>query len=619
VTVQADSPVLYYRFREASAVPATNIVTLGSAATGTYQYGTTLGVAGPRPAPYPGFEAGNDAVYGPGTGPSVLVPALNLNTNTVTITGWIKPSTLPESVFGGIVVCDARTTHAGLTMDLHGTGVGYVWNNDPNTYNWSPSSNSGLPLLAASDWSYVALVVKADQAAIYLCASNNPANFAGVTNFPSGGHALQAFDGATLIGSDAGHVAYSFAGDIDEVAVFNRALGEGELYSQYASAVGGLGPLVFSGPSSPIDGLHLGDTVKLTADAGGAPLLSYQWQFDGTNIAGATASSLTLTNVQPSQVGNYLVIVSNAWGVVSSSTVIPPRTATANAVVVNGFVVSATITDGGFGYTNTPTVKIIGGGGSGAQVVAVLSNGVVIAVNVIDAGYGYTSTPLVVLDPRFIPNPVLDIAPMSFLAFSNLTLGGVYQLQQSVRWYWSNQPVSQTATTTLYTQMVAGVADSGDYRLALNPVPAQAFATAQVVNGFVVGATVTSGGSGYVTSPAVTTVGAGGTNATAVSHISGGVVTSITIVDAGNGYTNAPTVRIAPPPAAAVSPTVLPVMRVDSANLAPYDDYQIQFKSDIGGAWGNWNGGLFSPTELTNSQYLFITNSVGFFRLQYVP
>jgi hypothetical protein len=223
-----------------------------------------------------------------------------------------------------------------------------------------------------------------------------------------------------------------------------------------------------------------------------------------------------------------------------------------------------------------------------------------------------------VVFPPLIPNPVLYIAPMSFLAFSNLTLGGVYQLQQSVGWYWSNQPVSFTATNALYTQMVAGVADSGDYRLALNPVPAQAFATAQVVNGFVVGATVTSGGSGYVTSPAVTIVGGGGTNATAISHISGGVVTSITITDAGIGYTNPPTLRIAPPPAAAVSPTVLPVMRVDSANLAPYDNYQIQFKPDLGGTWGNWNGGLFSPTDVTNSQYLFITNGVGFFRLEYL-
>ena len=298
---------------------------------------------------------------------------------------------------------------------------------------------------------------------------------------------------------------------------------------------------------------------------------------------------------------------------------IPPRVATASAVLAYDFVVYANMTDGGYGYTNTPTVRIIGGGGSGAQAVAVVSNGVVIAVNVLNAGYGYTNTQLVVIDPPFIPNPVLGIAPMSFLVFSNLTVGGVYQLQQLVAWYWSNQPVSFAATNALYTEMVAGVAGSGEYRLALNPVPAQAFATAVVSYGFVVHATVTSGCSGYVTSPAVSIVGGGGSNATAVSHIFGGVVTGITISDAGIGYTNAPTVRIAPPPAAAMFPTAEPVMLVDSAHLAPYNNYQIQLKPDLGGTWGNWNDGLFSPTDMTNSQYLFITNGAGFFRLQYVP
>ena len=167
--------------------------------------------------------------------------------------------------------------------------------------------------------------------------------------------------------------------------------------------------------------------------------------------------------------------------------------------------------------------------------------------------------------------------------------------------------------------MVSGVVRSGDYRLALNPVPAQAFTTPQVVNGFVVGATVTRGGSGYVTSPAVSILGGGGTNATAVSYISGGVVTSVGITSAGIGHTNTPTVEIEQPPAAAVSPTVLPVMRVDAARLAPYNNYQIQFKLALGGAWQNWADGLFAPIDVTSSQYLFITNSAGFVRLQHAP
>jgi hypothetical protein len=69
-----------------------------------------------------------------------------------------------------------------------------------------------------------------------------------------------------------------------------------------------------------------------------------------------------------------------------------PRVATATAVLAYDFCVAANITDGGYGYTNTPTVKIIGGGGSGAQAVAVVSNGVVIAVNVMDTGSGYSPT-----------------------------------------------------------------------------------------------------------------------------------------------------------------------------------------------------------------------------------
>jgi hypothetical protein len=39
----------------------------------------------------------------------------------------------------------------------------------------------------------------------------------------------------------------------------------------------------------------------------------------------------------------------------------------------------------------------------------------------------------------------------------------------------------------------------------------------------------------------------------------------------------------------------------------------------VTGTWMNWNGGLVTPTDVTNSQYLFITNGTGFFRLQYVP
>jgi hypothetical protein len=208
------------------------------------------------------------------------------------------------------------------------------------------------------------------------------------------------------------------------------------------------------------------------------------------------------------------------------------------------------------------------------------------------------------------PTPqILEISPMTFLTFSNLTVGESYQMQRTLAWYWTNVPVSFTATNEVYTQMVTGAVRSSDYRLAQNPVPVQAFAVAQVVNGSVVGVTMTDGGSGYVTAPSVLVVRGGGTNATATASISGGSVVGISITSIGVGYTNTPIVQIAPPPAVAVLPSAKPVMRlnVSSSTLG----WRIQFASAMGAGWQPY--GLVTNTPMD----LFITNNIGFFRLTY--
>ena len=297
----------------------------------------------------------------------------------------------------------------------------------------------------------------------------------------------------------------------------------------------------------------------------------------------------------------------------------PSHTAIGTATLSGDAVADVTIIDNGGGYTNTPLVRFIGGGGSGAQAITVVSNGVVVAINIIDAGSGFTNAPLVVIDPPFISNPVLGIAATSVLTFSNISVGTNYQLQQFQSPNWINQGGIFTASNLVYTQLVAGRPGSGDYRLTQTPVPVQAVAIPQVVNGFVVHATVINGGSGYVTTPAVAIVAKVGSNATAVASISGRKVTSITITSAGIGYVNPVTIQIDPPPITAFSPTVAPAFKLASSVLAPYDNYQIQFEPDISGAWENWNGGLFSPTNSAYSQYVFITNDIGYFRLQHVP
>jgi Bacterial Ig-like domain (group 2)/Immunoglobulin domain len=64
-----------------------------------------------------------------------------------------------------------------------------------------------------------------------------------------------------------------------------------------------------------------GGTTTLSVNASGGDL-SYQWQLNGTNVPGATSSSLTLTDINLNQAGNYQVIVSNAAGSTTSSTAV---------------------------------------------------------------------------------------------------------------------------------------------------------------------------------------------------------------------------------------------------------------------------------------------------------
>jgi hypothetical protein len=122
-----------------------------------------------------------------------------------------------------------------------------------------------------------------------------------------------------------------------------------------------------------------------------------------------------------------------------------PYSATATATVINGFVVSATVTDDGCGYTNAPLVEIVGGGGSGATATAQVTNGLVVGITITDAGTGYTSAPII-----YIYSPLgvqIGILQTVIPTFSNLPIGSNYQLQSSFDLMtWTNQGPAFTAT-----------------------------------------------------------------------------------------------------------------------------------------------------------------------------
>jgi hypothetical protein len=350
--ILADAPVGYWRFNEPPDPPAANLGTLGSAGTGNYFYNAAPGVAGPRSPLYPGFEATNNAVSFDGVGGGyVSVPALKLNTNTVTITGWINAngSQNPET---GIIFNRAGSTVAGITIDVGGgLALSYNWNDDPSTFNFF----SGVSL-ANADWTYVALVVQPNQAALYAAFGTNSTTWTSGTNFTS--HVPLAFEGPTLFGADYGPTTnLFFKGVIDEVAIFNRALGEGELYTAYSSAIGKIAPQVFTPVTAPANPPYIGDTLNLTVDAGGSPTLSYVWRKNTTPIPGATTATLTVPNLKSTDAGNYDVVITNAYGQTSSGPV-PITVQTPTMPVISQGPTGRTLYQGG-----TLDLKVVATGG----------------------------------------------------------------------------------------------------------------------------------------------------------------------------------------------------------------------------------------------------------------
>ena len=152
-----------------------------------------------------------------------------------------------------------------------------------------------------------------------------------------------------------------------------------------------------------------------------------------------------------------------------------PRIATATAQLVNGFVVGATITDGGYGYVENPVVAITGGGGTGARATATQFNGVVTSITITNPGSGYTSTPTITIaPPPFPPRKATSTAQVvnGFVVGTKITDGGFgYDSPPAV--------------------LLVGGGGSG------------ATAVATVANGVVTAITITNPGTGYTSVPIV--------------------------------------------------------------------------------------------------------------------
>jgi len=236
--ILADAPVCYWRFNETNSSTALDSI---AGFNGTYGAATTNGVSGVASPPFSGFESNNLAVAmnhsatNAGAG-YVTAPALNLNTNTVTLTAWVYPFT-DIALYEGVVFTRASTYAKGLNYIAESSRlnmIGYTWNqNNINTYGWA----SGL-VTPPGQWSFVALTIAPTQAIIYV-GTNGVLHSA--TNAIA--HDVEAWNGSTLLGADTVSLpSRILQGKLDEVAVFDYTLSPAQIAQLYSTALTG-GPV----------------------------------------------------------------------------------------------------------------------------------------------------------------------------------------------------------------------------------------------------------------------------------------------------------------------------------------------------------------------------------------
>jgi hypothetical protein len=72
---------------------------------------------------------------------------------------------------------------------------------------------------------------------------------------------------------------------------------------------------------APVQGqtAAIGNSATFISSVSGVGPFTYQWRFQGVNLAGQTNSTLTISNVQTTNAGSYSVVVSNSGGSVTSA------------------------------------------------------------------------------------------------------------------------------------------------------------------------------------------------------------------------------------------------------------------------------------------------------------
>jgi hypothetical protein len=312
--VQAAKPAVYLRLNEAPYVSlaAVNTGTRGAIANGKYVPAASL-AAGPRQPAFPTFEANNNSASFDG-----VTGSINCGTNAslsgtgdFSIAAWIKTS---ASTAGMIIqqrdldgVVPGYNGEYMVKVNADGT-VQFVIYKDNYQFDYASTTtvNDG-------NWHQVVVVRRGLDGFTYID---------GLEAGTASGTEIRELVGAipTHIGRDVRDSITTFDGNIDEVAIFDKALTAGTIQSLYSTSVGlALAPVLLSDPPviSPATTIYASTTFTISANIAGSLPMTYQWRKGGVVVG--TSQDYTKTSATLADNGNYDVIARNAYGSVTSS------------------------------------------------------------------------------------------------------------------------------------------------------------------------------------------------------------------------------------------------------------------------------------------------------------
>ena len=303
--------------------------------------GTAVGslVYGAAGAPNGGTS--NYAVGFDGSTTAVSIPALNLNTNTLTMTALIKRN-------------GTQNTSAGIFFWRSAAGFGLRFadaSTSPNqiAFVWNGSVWTTSLIVPDNQWTFVAASVGPAGTTIYM-ATNSTVS----TSAFGGAFDAAAFNSAAYLGYDTGGATRRFNGAMDDAAIYGRTLSSSEINQLAAAAFAQAAPVVTV--ATPTNGAVLTNlpvTVSASVVSNTHSIVAVRF-YAGLNLLGEDTTPPYTFNWSGMTNGIYALSAKAIYDGANLISSMPITSTVTNAVATNPTNIFATVSSNNLSIISWP-------------------------------------------------------------------------------------------------------------------------------------------------------------------------------------------------------------------------------------------------------------------------